>query len=59
MKFLFLANKYMVLGDALFEAMGKVPRWPRLGSYEVANVSQGYSPMMRTSNVGLFVCLSE
>ena len=23
MKFLFLTNKYMVLGDALFEAMGK------------------------------------
>ena len=51
MKVLFLANKYMTLGDALFKVVGKYERLDLcLGNR--TNVSPDFSHMMHVSEVG-------
>ena len=49
-KFLFIANKYMALGDALFEAAGKMARMSYMKPGDLI-LSPGYSRFIRLSNV--------
>ena len=56
MKLVFLANKYMALGDAVFEVIGTTAQ---TSTKELSNILSGYSQIMLASDVGKLSHISQ